>query len=297
VSVFEITIRALGGLLAAYDLSGDAVFLDKARDLGKTGSREAARDMLSNLQQMLENLSAAPRPGKPRDGASDATADLMDKLTNLLERQQQLRDQSFRSGQPDQRLGERGQSSGGTQNPGKGPGKDSQSGARKDGSAKGAEGSDGGDLASQQEALRQALGEIMRKLGQANGKVPESLSQAERAMRDARDALQRGEPGEAVSPQGEALSQLRAGARNMATEEQQRAGAKPEQQQGEGSGTDPLGRPKAATSAGDGGQVKVPTDSDLQRARAIQDELQRRAGDRARPAGELDYIDRLLKRF
>ena len=35
VSVFETTIRALGGLLAAHDLSGDAVFLDKATDLGR----------------------------------------------------------------------------------------------------------------------------------------------------------------------------------------------------------------------------------------------------------------------
>lgn len=34
VSVFETTIRALGGLLAAYDLSGDKVFLEKAKDLG-----------------------------------------------------------------------------------------------------------------------------------------------------------------------------------------------------------------------------------------------------------------------
>jgi len=181
--------------------------------------------------------------------------------------------------------------------PGRGTGKDSQSGNTKGGSPQGADGREGGDLASQQEALRQALGEIMRKLGQARGKVPDSFSQAERAMRDARDALQRGEPGEAVSPQGEALDQLRAGARSMAAEEQQRAGARPKPQQGEGSGTDPLGRPKPATSAGDGGQVKVPTDSDLQRARAIQDELQRRAGERARPPGELDYIDRLLKRF
>ena len=35
VSVFETNIRALGGLLAAYDLSGDAVFLEKAKDLGE----------------------------------------------------------------------------------------------------------------------------------------------------------------------------------------------------------------------------------------------------------------------
>lgn len=34
LSVFETTIRALGGLLAAYDLSGDKLFLTKAKDLG-----------------------------------------------------------------------------------------------------------------------------------------------------------------------------------------------------------------------------------------------------------------------
>lgn len=35
VSFFETTIRSLGGLLAAYDWSGDEVFLEKAQDLGK----------------------------------------------------------------------------------------------------------------------------------------------------------------------------------------------------------------------------------------------------------------------
>jgi len=35
VSVFETTIRSLGGLLSAYDWSGDKVFLEKAQDLGK----------------------------------------------------------------------------------------------------------------------------------------------------------------------------------------------------------------------------------------------------------------------
>ena len=29
VSVFEMTIRGVGGLLAAHDLSGDAVFLER----------------------------------------------------------------------------------------------------------------------------------------------------------------------------------------------------------------------------------------------------------------------------
>mmetsp|Transcript_32701 Transcript_32701/g.114897 ORF Transcript_32701/g.114897 Transcript_32701/m.114897 type:complete len:647 (+) Transcript_32701:903-2843(+) len=35
VSVFETTIRELGGLIAAFDVSGDRVFLDKALDLGR----------------------------------------------------------------------------------------------------------------------------------------------------------------------------------------------------------------------------------------------------------------------
>ncbi|XP_012286932.1 endoplasmic reticulum mannosyl-oligosaccharide 1,2-alpha-mannosidase isoform X2 [Orussus abietinus] len=34
VNLFEVTIRVLGGLLAAYHLSGDKLFLDKATDLG-----------------------------------------------------------------------------------------------------------------------------------------------------------------------------------------------------------------------------------------------------------------------
>jgi len=34
VSLFETTIRVLGGLLSAYELSGDQIFLDKAKDLG-----------------------------------------------------------------------------------------------------------------------------------------------------------------------------------------------------------------------------------------------------------------------
>jgi hypothetical protein len=33
VSVFETSIRALGGLLSAFDLSNDTVFLNKAKDL------------------------------------------------------------------------------------------------------------------------------------------------------------------------------------------------------------------------------------------------------------------------
>jgi hypothetical protein len=43
--------------------------------------------------------------------------------------------------------------------------------------------------------------------------------------------------------------------------------------------------------------VKVPDKLDIQKAREILEELQRRAAERGRPLNELEYIDRLLRRF
>ena len=62
-------------------------------------------------------------------------------------------------------------------------------------------------------------------------------------------------------------------------------------------GCDPLGRNENGTGAIDTTDVKIPEQSDVQRARELIDELRRRSGDRARPKVERDYIDRLLKRF
>jgi hypothetical protein len=42
---------------------------------------------------------------------------------------------------------------------------------------------------------------------------------------------------------------------------------------------------------------RVPTELELGRARAIMEELYRRAGQRHRPVDELDYLQRLLRRF
>ena len=62
-------------------------------------------------------------------------------------------------------------------------------------------------------------------------------------------------------------------------------------------GEDPLGRQSGAKGSNFGSGVKVPMESDLQRAREILQELRKRAADRNRPKEELDYIDRLLKLF
>jgi hypothetical protein len=48
---------------------------------------------------------------------------------------------------------------------------------------------------------------------------------------------------------------------------------------------------------GEMGGVEVPELSDVERAQELMRELQRRSGERQRPRGELDYIDRLLNPF
>ncbi len=69
---------------------------------------------------------------------------------------------------------------------------------------------------------------------------------------------------------------------------QQNGRAKP------GDAKDPMGR---AQMPGDPEKVKIPNGSDRLKARAIIEDLRRRAGELGRPQSELDYLDRLLNRF
>jgi uncharacterized protein (TIGR02302 family) len=264
--------------------------LDRARDLARNGARDQARELLSQLQNMLENLRAA-RPGQAQRGSSEAQQ-MMRGLHDLMQRQQQLLDRSFRAqrqaGQPD-RNGQR------SQQPGDNSGDAGQMG-------------DMGDAANQQDALRHMLGEMMRRLGDGMGDIPDPFGRADRAMRNATGALQHGQPGEAIGPQTEALDQLQQAARDFARQLQQRLGkgwgdpgeddaGATDRAPGDRVERDPFGRPLSSTGTYDQGDVKIPDAGIMQKSREILDELRRRAGERFRPPIELDYIERLLKRF
>jgi uncharacterized protein (TIGR02302 family) len=259
--------------------------LDRARELAHNGAREQARELLSQLQNMLENLRMA-RPGQMQQRGSSEAQQMMRGMHDLVQRQQQLLDRSFRAQQQAQqgRMGQRGQ----------------QGGDQQDATA------NMGDAAGQQEGLRRMLGEMMRRLGDGLGDIPEPLGRAERAMRDATEALQRQQPGQAIGPQTEALDQLQQAAREFAQQMQRRFGrgnpddndvGATDSNAGDRVERDPLGRPLSNNGTFDQGDVKIPDQNTLQKAREILDELRRRAGERFRPEIELDYIDRLLKRF
>lgn len=266
--------------------------LQRARELARSGSREEARQLLSQLQNMLENLRTA-RPGQGQRGEGQAQQ-MMRGLHDLMQRQQQLLDRSFRAqqqqGQADRNGGE-----------GRAPRAEGQAGP-------GGRAGDIGEAAGQQENLRHRLGDMMRRLGEGTGDIPEPFGRAERAMRNAAGALQRGQPGRAIGPQTEALDQLQQAARDVARQMQQQLGTGWGDRQDREPGAsdrgapdraerDPLGRPTSNDGTFDQSDVKIPDDNVLQKSRRILDELRRRAGERTRPQIELDYIDRLLKRF
>ncbi len=282
--------------------------LDRARELARSGARDQAREMLSQLQNMLENLRAA-RPGEMQQRGASQAQKTMRGLNDLMQRQQQLLDRSFRAQRqqgPQNRAGQPGQPGG--QQPGRqsGPGQDPGEETADAGGA--ADNGEMGDAAGQQEGLRRGLGEIMRQLGEGSGDIPEPFGRAERAMRDATGALQRGRPSQAIGPQTEALDQLQQAARDFAQQLQRRLGNAWGDPNGDQIGAtdrdprdrverDPFGRPMSNNGTIDQGDVKIPDQNVLQKSRQILDELRRRAGERFRPAIELDYIDRLLKRF
>jgi len=279
--------------------------LDRARELARSGARDEARQLLSQLQNMLENLRAA-RPGQMQRGASEAQQ-MMRGMQELMQRQRQLLDRSFRAQRQQgrqNRNGQPGEQQQQGQQPGQQPG-----GEPGDDEADSGQPGEMGDAAGQQEGVRRMLGEMMRRMGDGMGEIPEPFGRAERAMRDATGALQRSRPGEAIRPQTEALDQLQQAARDFAQQLQKRLGNGWGDPNGDEVGAsdrgdprarverDPFGRPASNNGTYDQGDVKIPDEGILQKSRQILDELRRRAGERSRPQIELDYIERLLKRF
>ncbi len=303
--------------------------LDRARELMRSGQREAARQLLSQLREVLENLQVArgqQRPSPEQKALSDLQK-MIELQRNLLDRshrmqqgalgdqrreqqgmqgpqgrQEQQGQQGQRGRQPGQQQGQRGQRGQGQRGQqGQGPMGDGR--PMEGGEAENALPDSPGRAAAEQEGLRRALGELMRRMGEQGMPIPRELGQAELQMRGARDALGEGDPGRAAPPQAQALDLLQQGGQAMFEQMQQQMG----QDQGPGPGREPLAQgrrqrdPLGRSQFNDGGWDPrgelVPEEADLGRAREVLEELYRRSGERNRPPLELDYYKRLLDRF
>jgi uncharacterized protein (TIGR02302 family) len=270
--------------------------LDRLERLSRSGDKDAARQLLEQLQQMLENLQMA-QPGQSGDNEMEQA---LNELGDMIRKQQQLRDKTFKQGQDSRRDRMRGKQ--GDQNM--------------------------GDLQQDQQGLRDRLKKLQEELakrgmgqrgekgqrgeqgqqgqqGGDQGDGEDGLEQADGAMGDAGGRLGEGNADGAVDSQGRALEALRKGAQSLAEAMQQGDGDQPGggpgnpkgRQQGAQNGSDPLGRPMRHNEFSDDYSVKIPGEIDVQRVRRILEELRRRLADPSRPQIELDYIERLLKDY
>lgn len=289
--------------------------LDRLEDLAKSGDRDAARQMLDALSQMMQSLQMA----RPQDGQDADDMSMLDDLGDMIRRQQQLRDRTYRQGQ-DQQRDQHGQRPRGPRG---------QQGQQDQQGQQNGDPNAFNELRENQQALRDQLKKLQeemkrRGLGQGQkgqdgqqgqqgrggepqpGQGLDDLADADSAMGDAGEALGEGNSDRAIEGQGRAIDAMRKGAQSLAQEMEQQG------QQGQGGpygppggrgpsradrDTDPLGRPMRGRDYGDDTTVKVPGEIDAQRARRIIEELRKRYGESSRPQLELDYIERLLKDY
>ena len=252
--------------------------LDKIENLAKSGSPEAAAQMLNELRDILESIQSAKGGSEEEDKEN---LQRLDRMTDILRQQQQLLDETFRAQQ-----NEEGNQSGREQ-----PGlRGQQRGQRPQ---QGNQGKNSPDLKTRQNDIQRQLQELLSGIGaKDNNPVVKKLEEAEGEMGNAGEALQQNDLGEAGEQEGRAVESLRQGARGMA-EQMARSGG---MRGGSHADRDPLGR-KQGDRLDDGDSVKVPDEITVQRARAILDELRRRLGQPSRPPLELDYLERLVKPY
>ena len=78
--------------------------IERMERLSRSGDKEAAKQLLEQLQQMLENLQMA-QPGQSGDGDMEQA---LNELGDMIRKQQQLRDKTFKQGQDSRRDRARG---------------------------------------------------------------------------------------------------------------------------------------------------------------------------------------------
>lgn len=282
-----------------------ADMLQALEDLAETGARDQARQLLSDITNMLENLqfqqgngSGDGFPGLPGEGgdgeegeelpeAEQGLADALERLSDLLREQRELNDDTLA-----EERGERGRGMPQPGSPGTPPGSGEQ-----------------GELADRQRGLADETEDFAEGLGGRPGETGEdeggaiagleedgeaelALERARRLQERAARELERGNLSRARRLQDEATRALRDLSADLAgtLDELQEA----RREGGDREARDPFGRPVGGTD--DRGQVAIPDELERQRAKDILDELRRRFETTEDPE-ERDYLERLLDRF
>jgi uncharacterized protein (TIGR02302 family) len=306
--------------------------LNRIEELTRQGDLAEAQRLLEELRNILENLQMA-RPGQGDQNQREMNRAL-GELDALSRDQQALRDETFKqeqnqrarpgdrrrdqqtrpgNGQRQQQGQQQGQRQQGQRGQQGQQGDQGEDGDQGEGEGEGQQGQGGQSLSERQQALRDRLDQLQRRMKGLGAQGSEGLGEADQAMGEAGNALGQGRGGEATDAQGRAIDALRKGAQDMARQmqpgneegdgtEQAEGGpgnpnGQPRSRADQRTSEDPLGRPQRSRDWSDG-RVKVPGEGESAtvRARRILEELRRRLGESTRPQEELEYFERLLRR-
>ncbi|MGD9738521.1 MAG: TIGR02302 family protein [Bauldia sp.] len=289
----EMAREAAGDPLRGTPADAEAVapeqlddILQELQDRAEAGDREAAQQLLDELDQMMQGMQMGNLQDlqQPPEGTEEALRELGD----IINEQQRLRDETFALQQQQnapmptpltdeearqlleqlrtQREGEQAQAD---------------------------------QLREQQQTLDAQLGRLMDEMEELGFLEPDNtLGAAREDMAAAGQALGAGDTGTAVAEQGQALDNLQGGAQNLAqTLLNQQGGENPDREGGAGAGDDPFGRPVPTEGPDYGEGVEVPEQIDRQRAGQILDLIRERLEELGRPQLERDYLERLLDAF
>ncbi|MDP9571583.1 UNVERIFIED_ORG: uncharacterized protein (TIGR02302 family) [Agrobacterium larrymoorei] len=301
--------------------------MNQIENLARSGNRDAAQEMLSQMQRMMNNLQAG-RPQRGQQGQqqqeNSQLRQQIDKLGEIMQQQQKLMDETFKldqalrdrmqrgdpqqgeeggeqqmgenGQQPQDQQGQNGQQQNGQPQNGQGQNPDQMTAQQLREALK--------NLRQQQEGLGKQLGDLQKGLRDLGMEPGQNFGKAEQEMKGAGEALGQGRGERAVEGQGNALNALRQGAQDMMGQIMQamrQQGQQPGQGQqgmmgqGDQNGRDPLGRPRANSGPDFGdSQVRVPDEIDVQRAREILEAIREKLGNNPPADVERRYLERLL---
>ncbi|NBC21264.1 MAG: DUF4175 family protein [Alphaproteobacteria bacterium] len=297
--------------------------LSALEDLAETGASDQARQLLSDITNMLENLEFQQGgsgeggfPGMPGGEGGEENAeedmpqeereltDALERLSDLLREQRELNDDTLAEQRGERRRGN-GPSPFGQQDPsgqGEGGGETGEPRQGEDGQGGGL-GPRQRDLADETDRFAQGRengdgpagggedGPERRGFGALEDGDRERLEAIRRLQERAARELERGNLGRAERLQDQATRELRDLSGELAAAlDDLRA-----EEGRENAGQDPFGRPLNGGS-GVGENVTIPEEAERQRAKDILEELRRRF-DETENEDERDYLERLLDRF
>lgn len=283
-------------------------FLDQLQSEALSGETGTAREMLSQLQKMMDGLDSSMNMSMPED--MQFMMDSVSELQQLIDKQEELLTKTRQSLSADSPpLSDIPQSFGDilpfdldrmeTWDAGEMPPLPKYNPP----ADKGLQAENTPDTQShkeEQEALRYILGQLMQEADGILGDIPENMGSAEMEMRKSSASLGRNAPHSAIPYQEKAVEYLRQSQQQMSQQLQARMQQMMMFSFGGRGQMDPLGRP---SGPGDmpgwwpGSKIKIPDETQRKKVQEIQKILRDRSGERERPDYELEYFKRLLKKF